>query len=355
MRILTEPSIDYLRLSESGQFDVLNDGMVVRLDAKGEVLWHTPLSMTLEGSYSTKCKIRVQDNVREMTWNPSRLGREENGLGVDFDAAMMQADRLMKFFDQPAWKDAELHRYHDGEAYATGTVATRIDLACLVQIGSERKAREFLRQFYNRKLSRQQPQRRGNTVYHGGKDATGRTVKAYLKGPEVLAHAKRKISGYQKRFADWCTSRGIVRVEIRYGRKALAKLGLREVARATHAEALVSLFGKELQEILMKNHTEPDLSALDWRVRGTYYMYMAGERIKELVSTATFYRHRKQILECTGIDIANDNVIAFKQKPVVLQPVVMTPEMMPDWYRHPTGKEVDEFIEKVEANSGKKE
>ena len=329
------PSIDFLSLRERGVFAELNDGKVIRLDAEGEEVWKTNLSMAIEGSHDTKCRARVQGDIREMTWNPSRFNREDNCLGVTFDQAIAQADSIMAGHGQPPWSEGEAHQYADGKIRSTGTQVTRADVAIILILGSEEKAQEFMRQFYTKKLTRYQPQRRGLTVYHGAAGGRGKTIKAYPKGAEILAHGGKNITPYQRKLAEHLTAIGAVRLEIRYGRMALERMGLRKLQRAVMHEKLTYLFVKDVEQILMKNHTEPDLSGLTNAQLGCYYMYMAGEKVKERYSPKTFYKHRKAILAQTGYDIGNDNVIAFKQKPVVLQPVILTPEMMPDWYRHP--------------------
>lgn len=66
---------------------------------------------------------------------------------------------------------------------------------------------------------------------------------------------------------------------------------------------------------------------------GTLLMYMRGFAMRERLPTPTFYRHRKIILDKTGIDIGIDNIQRLEtkpRKPIVLQPI--TAADMPDWY-----------------------
>ena len=344
---LVTPFVDMLWLRSDGKFDELNGGLHVRLDEAGEVDWHVPVSKILEGSFSTKCTMRVREHERILRWNPSRLGREDNALGVEFDQALIQADRLMKFYDQPPWEDGVIESYADGGSYVVGTEIERVDMACLLMLGDERKAQEFMRHFYMVKLTNNQPRREGITVYHGAKRKRGMTYKAYPKGKQIELIEGKKISRYQREMAKEFTKRGIIRFEIQYGPDALDIRKARQMRKAIQSQQLAYVFNEDVRRVLMKMRSEGDIEKLTFKEKGVYYMHRNGENVKAMLSPSQFYRYKKAIWEKVGYDIAHQNVVRFPANMPVLQPVFMTPDMMPEGYKHPTGEEINEFLEKV--------
>lgn len=82
---------------------------------------------------------------------------------------------------------------------------------------------------------------------------------------------------------------------------------------------------------------------LPWRLIGTASAWKQGKDVRSLISRSTWYRHRHQILERYGIDIAEPcKVIDLPLPPVKAVPVrqiTISPVSVPDWYqlRYGTG------------------
>jgi II/X family phage/plasmid replication protein len=125
-----------------------------------------------------------------------------------------------------------------------------------------------------------------NELVHGGK--------AHRLPDSLGLHAPDLI--------EW--SSNILRIELRLLSKELQLLNLKQASDL--APRVTNLFREYLGRILMSGQrhlTAESLHELPAKLRATYQLWSEGHRMQELLSRATFYRHRKELQE-RGIDIS---------------------------------------------------
>lgn len=323
--------VDWLSISQDHGSDTpeLVGSIHFKLDEFGAVQDETGGSVTHKGSHGTSLQIRSHGGRVSVSGNPGRFGRADNLFGLDLDSCIEICNTELARLDLPGFTKGLEMRPSNEEIERglpskwTGATFSRIDITRGFETGSEFAARLVMRAYQRKNFARMT-----RSVW-GGDTAIWktqrRTVKAYLKGPEMKAHGK---SG------DWCdyaTSRGIVRHEVELRAKLLSETRLRYWGNCTMGN-LIQLHVKEtegLQEI--ETHDDPiAVESLQGRVRLTYAAWLKGENVKQLLTRATFYRHRGELLRTASIDIAEPRDIAFVQPRVHV--VELRPAVAPREY-----------------------
>lgn len=323
-------SVDWLTIREpnEGQFEPLNDGYVIVIDADGVERYTTSRSLRLEGSFASSCQVRVTDREREISFNPSRWHRADNVFGVDFDQALARANGVFASLGQPALTPGSCRQRADGSFFYSGAVLTRIDIACNFETGSASALSDYFWHVSGLKLDRVETRRKRNTVYFG-RDARKRIVKVYQKHIELRENNGAGLGEVQA-VADWCERVGVARVEVRYGRDFLRLNGMRALGSVTH-EGFINQFKEDVQPML-EEFDDLKLSELSNAELGCFLAYVQGIDVKERYKQSMFYQHRKRIKEVTGYDIANDNVTRLEPK---ARKIVLKAAEPPEWYEMP--------------------
>lgn len=333
--------VDRLTIREYDPHDGY-DGLVIsgsweRKDQLGEPTGEETFeSMTVPGSFDTKCRLRVIGAERRMTWNPSRFDREDNAVGIGIEDAINQSHAILAAFDQEPWRPAHRVESTEGKAETHGAVISQIDIAVLVKFGSAFLAEEWLRQLGRTQLYRSPPRRRGGTVYQGSAAGRGKQLRAYMKGPELI-HRTKGESPYRQELADWCTANGVVRIEWMLGGQYLVRHGMRNVTEIAQPQ-LQQFVEREFGEIMTQTLHGDDYEKLPREVRGTLAMYLMGMLPSDPyagMSEKTWRRHRNLIKQHVGYDIKHNNIERLNPKPLVLAPALLTVSDMPTFYRHP--------------------
>lgn len=323
--------VDWLTIREpnEGQFEPLNDGYVIVIDADGVERYTTSRSLKLEGSFSSSCQVRVTEREREISFNPSRWNRAENVFGVDFAQAVARANDVFGSFGQVPLEPGECRQTSDGGFCYTGAVVTRVDIAWNLKTGSAAALSDYFWHVSGLKLDRVETRRKRNTVYFG-RDARKRVAKVYLKHVELRERNGADQDDYVLAVADWCERVGVARIEVRYGRDFLRSNGLRGLGNVTQ-DKLIAQFQEDVQPML-EEFDDLNLSELSNAELGCFLAYVQGMDVKERYKQSMFYQHRKRIKEVTGYDIANDNVTRLEPK---ARKIVLEAAEPPDFYRMP--------------------
>lgn len=153
-------------------------------------------------------------------------------------------------------------------------------------------------------------------------------IKFYIKSDEMLAHG----CGEGRAF-EYALKHGIVRMELELKRRELSDLGwsnFNEFLKAWDMGTVHQLFA-EYEAIMQMKAISNDaefLESLPQQLRVIAALFLEGRDVKSLVSRATFYRHRKALLEF-GIDISDERPerINCQVRTINIEPV-----QAPDWY-----------------------
>ena len=298
--------IDWLTLRQPnrGQFVKINDGHVVVYKPTGEVEYTTDRHLTVEGSYETKARVRVTDEMAELSFNPARWERAHNVSQVSIDTAIAIANEFMRRHAGAEFTAGPIKTGNDGSKIYSGAVATRIDVCHNVATGSPENAIAFTRQLARTKLANVKTTRQGTTVYYG-KKGQKRSRKAYIKAAEM-----RKNKSCIKA-ADYCDELGLVRLEATLRRDWLRENGMRAIQSLTEAK-IERLVMPQIKEMKIETPDE-SLESLTMSERGVLRAWQSGDDIKSLVSQTAFYRYRKSIKRKTGYDIADDTITPFRK------------------------------------------
>ncbi len=180
---------------------------------------------------------------------------------------------------------------------------TRIDITKMLQLDTNEQVDDYI--FHT---SRTSHIRSGNVEFtkntlYFGKNSTVWSIKIYNKFKELSSRSKKhqlplplKFSGLK----EWVE--GQLRVELTLRKKELDKL---EMINPDKLQKNINkLFNDYLGKIEMKPQKEiENLFILPKALQGTYLLWKQGNRLKELLSKPTFYRHRKELLNY-GVDIS---------------------------------------------------
>jgi hypothetical protein len=327
---------------------VFADGCVIKYDADGVHEFTTLKKSRIEGSHESAVFIRCDGETVWFEGNVSKFGRQDNVFGYSFDQCIERINALLATLGLPpftAGKRMEAVKYSGDDAFEwvwTGARLTRIDVTENFVAGSKENAYAFMRF-----LAGQQASRLKTGVYGEGETVDfGRGskyayAKAYLKGPELLRHARklkdpdnarqRAYSPYLEMLAAWCSSIGLVRFETTYKARYLTQHKLQYLG-AFNMNQLELDFA-ERKSVFTRSECDVDqLTDLEPKTLAMYRMWQAGDDITSKCSRATFYRHRARLLPY-GVDIAiKSNVIKFQPKTRV---ITLGPVSPPDFYELP--------------------
>jgi II/X family phage/plasmid replication protein len=216
---------------------------------------------------------------------------------------------------------------------------TVVDLTEMLDVGSEDDVAAILSAAGDHaRMAGEGPQRRtkercGGTVYWG-KRSRRWALKLYSKYLELRAQKKdHQLPREIERRDDLMEyARGCIRAELRLLSAHLKKLGLQ----SGHA-----WLNRDARTVWMDHMTQIDWSAnavltpakaakLPKRLRGTYALWEQGHKVEQLLSRATFFRHRKLLLG-HGIDITSAPERERAQVVPLVRLIEARPKAIPQW------------------------
>jgi II/X family phage/plasmid replication protein len=285
----------------------LKTGHLLMIDENGEVDWENPVRQTVEGSYSAKFQVKSMGSDGEgrathlyISGNPSKWLQGHNVVGSD-DMLSLVYDTAKELFESLGLipSDFELINIHRGY-YEVSRIDINymFDLPCRADVDIWLKAAEF-----NSKTRHGRPAMKGGTVYWG-KTSRRWSIKAYSKHAELQvknrglpAHLDK--SGLEK----WSENK--LRIEVVLRQLELTRDGLASGVSIAKI-GLITLFNKYVSRLQMSESmslTDETLENLPNCLKSTYRLWMYGEDIAAVLPKATFYRHRRMLIEEVDIDI----------------------------------------------------
>lgn len=295
--------IDWLTLRAA--IDVpINAGHVCSFTADGEIEWHTPKRLQLEGSHSATITVRrfPYDNSLEISGNPAKFLQGHNLFGTDDLPGLSRAFVLAVVARLGhRLSPAELQSINAGQV-----TLTRIDCTQSWDFDSLPRALNVIRslasQGYFAYRGRGSMTREG-TVYWNQRSRR-LAGKAYAKGHELQAHKLPLDLAERDRLTDF--AQGLVRFEFTLRSMYLKRKGLHLLQNWGNVGATPESTHAELMSDLSVTASEipgDDLEQLPNRLRAVYQLWKEGKDVRRFYSRATFYRHRKALL-AHGIDLA---------------------------------------------------
>lgn len=322
-----------------GETPELFDGAFARIDSDGTQEWIQPSAAVMEGSHDTRILAKSFGGRSFLRGNPGRFGRPDNVFNLDWHQTWEKTNLLCDRFGMRRFSFGE-QTYNVSERDAkygvlstwTGATVSALDVTCNFATGSKENAFLFLQWLEAQHIERIKGgvARLGSVRFGEG---NGLQVEAYYKPDEMLAHAKNDHQRKQikeSQLFQWLSDNGIVRLEVRAKRNHLRDRNLAYAGGIT-MEKISKLYEDKTQIVrrISRDVDAFDFSSLPLAVAGTAREYLAGGDVRARMSTATFYRRRKELL-AYGIDIAAPNKI--RQIMPRVKVIELKPVEAPSWY-----------------------
>lgn len=324
----------------------LNEGAVMKYDADGQLECLTLRKARIEGSHESAVFVRCDGTRVSFEGNVSKFGRPDNVFGFTFAQCIERINTLLATLGLPPFTAGKPgHRLKEcgqWEKVYSGARVTRVDVTQNFTAGSQTAASEFMRWLGSQQANRVKTGAHGDgETVDFGRGSRQVYTKAYLKGPELLRHAKKRgqcqtmaqamHSAHIERLAAWCDAVGLVRWETTYKSTFLIDHNQQYLG-SIDMNVLHHDFAKRKEVFTRANIDQDELTDLPCKLLGVYRMWASGDDLSTKYSRPTFYRHRKALLPY-GIDIAiRSNVRAFQPRTRV---ITLGPVVPPEWYELP--------------------
>lgn len=290
--------------------DLFNKKIVEFEGEEYHQLWESVKKMQIKGSHNTSilifsngCRVLVMGNV-------GRFGRIDNVFNLKFWETIDKVNNVTKMFNLPPFTKGK-SSYFDGKTIRhSGAVVTRLDITVNIKTGSPQNARHLIDMLKTRTMSHVKTTPFESGVGYG---KGRRASKAYNKAQEIIDHLKGKSKEIKEEVMAslgyiTALNEGFVRFEEKLDRKTLSETHLRDIENITD-ERLAMALKEKMDEVFQR----PDrkitkynpLSIFDKKKhRNTINAWMLGYDLESDMSKATFYRHKKEIMAISGIDIS---------------------------------------------------
>lgn len=284
----------------------LNAGQVVSFDSDGVEEWVAPKRTQVKGSFEKTLSIKSVggDGYGNATglWlngNPSKFLQGHNVFGSsDLQSLLFDVFTIVcKQFDlRPTSEEVDRVRRGDYEI-------KMLDYNCSYDLPTRSDVLSFIRALeFKAKTRSGRPATKGGTLYFN-KTSTYWAIKFYCKAEEILTNRGKLPLELQNRgIEDWVDNK--LRIELRLLSKELKRLGILKVCQLTKSR-LQELFNTYTRSIEMTQQiqlTDEILMAMPNKLRSTYTLWTEGHDLRNMMSPATYKRHRKELKEY-GINI----------------------------------------------------
>lgn len=313
----------------------LRSGAIIKIGPAGDVEWQTSCRVDVRGSHDARISVRSlggdgQGNATHLLLdgNPSKFLQGHNIFGSD-DLLSLVYDtfaRIIEVLDlNPSCEELS-------QVKAGNYRLSRIDYNQSFELPTRSDVNSWIRAAEMKAKTRHgRPLRKSGTLYFG-KSSRRWSFKAYSKGEEIAVKSHRLPDILQiPDLISWADNK--LRLELTLRTLELKELGLCE-ARMIDSAKLASVYNRYLRSIDMSDQislsTEKQLK-LPRRLRSTYTLWQIGEDLRDTLPHATYYRHRKELLE-HGIDIALRREVADRSNVVPLIRILEAkPADIPAW------------------------
>jgi len=317
------------------QVPMVNDGHVFSVDQDGQVQWDVPQKLVHRGSHETSIRIRSDGHRVSLEGNIGRFNRADNLFGYTVAECVQLANTLLKEYGLPPFTDAAPMQLvkkggEDGGYQAVAAVITRVDLTCNWATGSPGNVEQFIRYLQGFKSGRQEPRSYKTTGVAWGEGSKYWYAKCYDKAAEYYRQCGKKAKGFDPRLFDFMLNQGIARHEIGLKSRYLKQNNLWRISQWGNGmeNRIYALFNDVIGG---ESHVDQFLE-IPGRAGELAVAWRDGADLKKRLSTATYYRYRKQLLGY-GIDIAVPaNVTRLRQR---VEVITLMPATLPEWYSLP--------------------
>jgi len=307
----------------------LKPGFVLSIGPDGDVEWQTAKWLQARGSHDQTLGVKVRGGEFELSGSPAKFLQGHNAFGSD-DVVGLALEIAVRACDQLGLRltDDE-QRLLDAGCYSL----LRVDVNYSYSTGGRANALAWIRAAeQNGHLQhRGRGMLKGTTVVWGARSRHWQ-LKAYCKGQEIEAakHGLPSELMHREQLASWCDDK--LRIELQMNSRHLRDRGLDMVANWESVSPAV-LHSEHLGKLSLNGEMklrEEDLEALPGRLQVVYALWQSGADVRALVSKATFYRRRAELLPF-GVDIAVAVPHARSNVVPLIRYVEAVPAPVPEW------------------------
>lgn len=330
-------------------FDIENEDFALELKKEGlKSEWLTRKRVQHRGSFETSILIYCDGTTVFLSGNVGRFNRPDNLYNLDFHQTIKKANwilsnkyglppftfgRTSTAYYQSKNGDSKPERFRE-----YGAEISRLDLTCNFFTGSPQKAWHVIDVLKSKSMSHVKSSGTAHdTTVAWGRKGGRLYTKAYIKSIEMLRHARSKIQRENIASSDsykFAHDNGLVRIEVELDRRTLLDTGLRDIENVNMAK-LIELYADKVDQLVDPPKFEierVEVELFPKKLRKTVAMWLSGLNVRELMSQATFYRHRREILDY-GVDISIRYCAEDKTKKAPIVSIVqLTSAPRPDWY-----------------------
>ena len=289
----------------------IQGGLIQSFDKHGALVYQVSKHVHIKGSFDNSVAVKSINfnahqkigTIIEISGNPIKFLQGHNLIGslniVGLGLTMI--NRIFKILNQETGQELDTMNIREIKI-------TRLDIARVFTINPPELIKEFLIQAS--KTAIMEYRGRGilqdQTLYHG-KKSKRYSHKFYNKALEMTQN--KSMGGLPQEAQDRLLSAayGCLRSELVFRSMELKKLGLVYLKDFIDVDlkALYNQYYSRLnipENIMSK--TAVKTFELPRALRNTYELWRRGVDVREMMAKATFYLHRRKILELTGMDIS---------------------------------------------------
>jgi len=333
--------IDWFRGSIPFPHLPLNGGEVFSVNPDGTIEWTVVKSTKARGSHESSLELRSKGSDGEgrasELWIDGNISKFIQGHNLMGSRNLI--DLVYKAFTKLTNETSSLsfdliHAASAEQAIFAGDFEVKsLDINQLYRLENDRSVESWLyaAEMHASKRAGRTTSKRG-TVYLG-QSSRRWALKFYNKFAEMLKNQSDTHPHYERLLA---FAKGVLRVELRLHSLELKDLKLIKGYDLPESK-IIELFNDYLGKIEMNTNSvliDEKLQNLPRTAQATYQLWRSGVSCREMLSKATFYRHRKLLLE-HAVDINfcprtpdSNNVIPL------MRVVEAVPIANPDWAYH---------------------
>lgn len=313
----------------------IHEGQVISFDRDGVEEWSMHKRVLVEGTFSKKISIKSvggdgKGNATHLyiSGNPSKFLQGHNIFGSDdLIALVLDVFKVVTEKYQLNPTDIEWQRVKNGDYQINN-----VDINYMLSLGKRENVLSFIRALeFKSKTRHGRPTTKGGTLYFG-KNSQRWSIKCYCKAEEIetkQGELPPELRGLG--LEEWVQDK--LRVELRLAKKELTKIGI-EKAKDLTIKNVRMLFKKYVERIEMSEQMRLPANVIDQlpnRLRTTYTLWSEGHDLRNLMSEATFRRHRKELkVHGINIDLVPESIHQNNVVPLI-RILEAKPASIPDW------------------------
>lgn len=329
------------QLHPDGGLKPVNDGRVFAVDEDGLVEWEVDRAFDFDGSHDSRVQIQSDGWTVKLSGNVGRFHRRDNIFGFALDEVMGKANRILDQFALPHFtKGSSFLEYGSPFSKFTGAFFTRLDLTANYSVGCAENVAPFMQHLAAQSVSRMRTGAFPDSyTVDYGRGSKYWYAKAYAKYHQLISRQQRKRLPLPE-ILEFVERVGMVRFEATLKSRFLMQNGLRYWG-AIDMSKLIQVFNEKSEVVRREKAAYESLDQmfeqLPAELLGTALAWKMGKDLPRMMKRATYYRHRRRLLDDFGIDVSQPCRVVELATRVKVREITVMPMIAPDWYWDRTG------------------